>query len=268
MEASSGTRPRATELAGKAINSAIETWTKMRPLVISAAVASGVVGALFSIPAYGLGAGFNPGRAWMSLLQAPFQAAIGAPLAVAVHRLIIKGDVTTGIISLNRPYQWLFFVWLCAFSLVQFVIVGLGLASRLFAAIFAICWFIFFIKSALVFPAIAIEASSGTWRERLDTSWKQMDGKFWLLVRALLISFLPLVFAVVVVSVAAALVGVIFALGGGIAMGMLVMRMLITAVIQPAGVMLAAGVASWLYLWVRDNPDQAQSAQTATSTVT
>jgi hypothetical protein len=255
MTVSSDAKPTGAGLAEKAIASAIETWTKMKPLVISAALASGVVGAIFSIPAYGFGSGFNPSRAWMTLLQAPFQAAIGAPLAVAVHRLILKGEVTSGIISLHRPYQWLFFVWLLAFSLIQFVIAGARLVSGLAAFIFALGWFIFFVKSALVFPAIAIEATSGNWRERIDASWKQMNGNFWLLFRALLVSFLPLVIATLLAVIAGILAGVILAIGGaGTAVGMLVMRVIITAVIQPAGVMLAAGVASWLYLWVRENP--------------
>ena len=97
-----------------------------------------------------------------------------------------------------------------------------------------------------------------------------MNGNFWLLFRALLVSFLPLIIAALLAVVAGILVGIILAVGGaGTVAGMLAMRIIITAVIQPAGVMLAAGVASWLYLWVIDNPDdQAQSAQTATSTVT
>lgn len=270
MEASSDARPTGTELAEKAIGSAIETWIKMKPLVISAAVASGVVGAIFSRPVYGLWSGIEPTRLWITLLQAPLQAAIGAPLAVAVHRLILKGEATPGIISLNRPYHWLFFAWLLAFALAQFALAGARLASGLLALIFAIGWFIFFIKSALVFPAIAIEAPSRNWRERLDISWKQMDGNFWLFFRALLISFLPLIIAVILASIAGAFLGIILALGGaGMMVGTLAMRIVITAVIQPAGVMLAAGVASWLYLWVRDNAvPQAQSAQTATSTVT
>jgi hypothetical protein len=270
MEASPHARPTGAGLAEKAIASAIETWTKMKPLVISAALASGVVGAIFSIPAYGFGSGVEPARLWITLLQAPFQAAIGAPLAVAVHRLVLKGEVTPGFISLNRPYQWLFFVWLCAFALVQFAVVGVRLVSGLAALIFAAGWFIFFIKSALIFPAIAIEAPSGNWRERIDISWKQMDGNFWLLFRALIVSFLPLIIATVLGVIAGILVGIILAIGGaGTVVEMLVMRVIITAVVQPASVMLAAGVASWLYLWVIDNPTaQAQSAQTATSTVT
>jgi hypothetical protein len=262
-------RPTGAGLAEIAIASAIETWTKMKPLVLSAAVASGIVGAIFSIPVYGLGSEIEPSRLWINLLQAPFQAAIGAPLAVAVHRLILKGEVTPGIISLNRPYQWLFFVWLCAFALAQFALAGAMGVSRFLGFIFAIGWFIFFIKSALIFPAIAIEVPSGDWRERLRTSWKQMDGNFWLLFRALLISFLPLILAFVLVIIGAILLGIILTLGGAGTVGILAMRLIMTAVIQPAGVMLAAGVASWLYLWVRDNPAaQTQSAQTATSTVT
>lgn len=179
-------------------------------------------------------------------------------------------EVTPGIISLNRPYQWLFFAWLLAFSFVQFALVEVRLISGLAALIFAVGWFIFFVKSALVFPAIAIEAPFDTWRERLDVSWRQMNGNFWLSFRALLVSFLPLIIAALLTVVAGILVGIILAVGGaGTVAGMLAMRIIITAVIQPAGVMLVAGVASWLYLWVIDNPDdQAQSAQTATSTVT
>jgi hypothetical protein len=205
----------------------------------------------------------------MTLLQAPFQAAIGAPLAVAVHRLILKGEVTPGIISLNRPYHWAFFAWLLAFSLVQIALTGVVLASKVLALVFAVGWFIFFVKSAMIFPAIAIEAAPTNWRERLKTSWKQMDGKFWLLLRALLVSFLPLIIAVVLAGIAGILLGIILAVGAGMAVGIFAMRIIITAVAQPVGVMLAAGVASWLYLWVIDSPaGQAQSAQTATSTVT
>jgi hypothetical protein len=263
----SETRLKATALAGRAFESARETWTRMKPLVISAMLANGALAAIFLTVELGL----PKNSLWLGVLQVPFQAAIGTPLAVAVHRLIVKGEVTPGIIALNRPYHWLFFAWLCAIAFVELALMGLVLASfKLLMLVLIVGIFIFFIKSALIFPAIAIEAASSNWRATLQTSWRQMDGNFWLLFRAMLLTLLPLILAVVLITIVFTLLGIIVAIGGiGMAIVLIAMKVAMSAIVQPAGVILAAAIASWLYLWVIEKPvAQAQSAQIATSTVT
>jgi len=266
MSEASEPRPTGSALAEKAQASASEAWAKMKPLVVSTAAASGMVALIFLLGRVR----FDKDSLWLSVPHAFFNAAISAPLAVAVHRLILKGEVTPGIISFNRHYQWMFFVWLCALALLNLALSSVFDGVRLlvpvagmftffvrlvlsfFILVLAIGVFVFSIKSALIFPAVAIEAPSSNWRDRLQTSWRQMDGNFWLFVRALLLAILPLVLATLIVAVASGVLAIMASVVGTKIVA--VAQVMLAMIIQPAGVMFAAGVASWLYLWVRENP--------------
>ena len=269
-------QPTGLSIGGKARASVVEAWAKMKPLVISAGVASMVLTAiLLPIKEFDLGGTHASAGAnfVFGLVQAIFQAAIGAPLAVAMHRLILKNEVTSGFIAFRHSYHWLFFLWLVALEIVSSVLVSgtLLTKSSVLMLVVAIGLFVLAVKSAMIFPAIAIEAPISGWLERLRISWRQMQGNFWLFVRAGFLAALPILFLLLLIIGAEVLILLALEPLGPIAMVPIgaVAIIAMIGVIQPLGIMLAAAVASWLYLWMQNRPaDQAQSAQTATSTVT
>jgi len=244
-------KPSGSLLANKAIASSWEAWAKMRPLVVSAMIASSVVGAGFALAQIAIGTSsheFSPQSALLELANALIEAVIATPVAVAMHRLILKGEVTVGIISLRRPYHWLFLAWLSFFLLMQHVLADLAQsAAGLSLAVAELGVAVLWIKSALLFPAIAIQEQTGGWQHRLLTSWRQMDGNFWLFFRAILLAMIPLIallllylgFLVIVI-----LLIVHLPFGGVITK---VFSAAAAGAIAPAGVLVAAGVASWLY---------------------
>jgi hypothetical protein len=248
--------PSGSLLANKAISSAWEVWAKMRPLVLSAMVASSIVGAGFALAQIAIGTSsheFSPQGALLELAKALMEAVIATPVAVAMHRLILKGEVTAGMISLRKPYHWLFLAWLCLFLLLQNVLADLAqsAAGLFLAAVVEFGVAVLWLKSALLFPAIAIQERGGGWREQLLTSWRLMDGNFWLFFRAILLAMIPL------------LALLLLYLGVLVIVILLIVHLpfwdVITKVfsaaaagaIAPAGVMVAAGVASWLYTDIR-----------------
>jgi hypothetical protein len=238
--------------------SAWEVWAKMRPLVVSAMAASATVGTVFAFLKIDLGISPEsafPQGALIEALKILLQSAIATPLAVATHRLILKGEIISGTIRLRAPYYWAFFVWLCCLGFVPLLLKDIFWpANRALILIPALVGIIVGLYSVLLFPAIAIEAPSAGWLDRLNTSWKQMRGHVWLFIRAVLLAFIPLFVSLLL------LVGVFI-----IAMLVLadlsvprqVWEPLMTgffSVFQPASILIGAAVASWLYLYVRDRP--------------
>ncbi|HWY61543.1 MAG TPA: hypothetical protein VNW15_06555 [Rhizomicrobium sp.] len=131
-----------------------------------------------------------------------------APVAVAVHRFVLLGERTPGIISLRPSYTRRFALWLCAISLAFFAVAALGAAlslsfvlgarGKLFFFVSLIAAIVCSVFSVLVFPSIAIDESSSGWRGRLGASWRRMDGHFWLFVGLSLVAILPIVLVVTV----------------------------------------------------------------------
>jgi hypothetical protein len=255
--------PSASKLSGsflskKAIDSSWEVWAKMRPLVISAMVASAVLGAIFAFLKVDLGV--SPGNAFpqgtfVEALQVLLQSAIVTPLAVATHRMILKGEVTPGTIGFKAPYHWMFFAWLCGLGLVPLLVMNLLLTvSPILAMVPAIIGFFLGLYSVLLFPAIAIESPSTGWRDRLNTSWKQIRGHVWLFIRAILLAYIPLLVSLLFFIGVFIVVALVLA---GLTVPRQVWEPLMAglfSVFQPAGILIGAAVASWLYLYLKDKP--------------
>jgi hypothetical protein len=248
--------PSGSVLSDKAIASAWTVWARMRLLVISAMVASAFVAVGFAYLKSGLGVSSEdafPRGALLEFIQILTQSAIAAPLAVATHRLILKGESTPGIIALRKPYHWIFFAWLCGFGFVPLLLMDMSdsTGSRVLGLVPAAAGIIVWINSVLLFPAVAIEAPSASWLDRFMTSWKQMRGHYWLFVKAAIMAIFPLL-------VMAFLLGAMFwiaelvhiipnqawepLLHGTISM------------LKPVSIILWAAVASWLYLYVNEKP--------------
>jgi hypothetical protein len=247
-------RLTGSDLAEKAIGSAIEAWSKMTPLVLSATLASVFLSAIFSLVQVRFGISVRDAT-WagtlLAIIRTPFDAAIQAPLAVAMHRLILLGETTRGIISLKSRYSWRFFLWLYVIVLISTLLswpfLAQNVAIKTVGAVLVVGIFVFCTRSALVFPAIAIEVPDSGWQDRLRVSWRQMDGQFWVFVRGMLLAFLALLLALVfpvvlVVTLANLIVGLPRAVVHDIMAGLL----------RPAAIMVFAAIASWMYAWVRD----------------
>ena len=261
-------RLTARFLVRKAATSALEVWAKMKPLILSAALAYAIVNALFSFvqSKLGISSGETPtAYALLNFAQIPFTAVISAPLAIAVHRLILLGEVTPGIISLRRSYHWLFFAWLCAITLTSSLLrevasfIG-GSALIIPEFVILICVAVFGIKSSLVFPAIAIEVPAETEDRRLGASWLQMKGKFWLLVRAIILTFLPLFLLALLTG---GIIGLTHVANWPTVIKDAAGLAIVAGILQPIFIIMAAAIASWLYAWIQQHPVAAEPSTTS-----
>jgi hypothetical protein len=234
----------------------------MRQLVVSAMIASAIVGAVIAL--LGTVPGLSPGNAFsqgtlLGLIKALLLSAIAVPLAVATHRLILKGETTSGIIALRKSYHWIFFAWLCGLGFVPLLLIDLSLSagSRVLAFVLAVLAFIVSINAVLLFPAVAIEAPSASGVDRFKTSWKQMRGHVWLFVRAILLAMIPL-FVALLFLVGAVLIGALVLAELLVPQQVLALLMAgIFGALEPASILIGAAVASWLYLYVNEKPSGA-----------
>ena len=251
-----------SQISRKAIASAWEVWAKMRPLVVSAMAASAIVGAVFAFLKTDLGLSSEtafPQGTVLDLIKALLLSAIAVPLAVATHRLILKGETTPGIIGLRKSYHWIFFAWLCGLGFVPLLLMDLSLSagSNLLVLLLAIAAFLVGINSVLLFPAVAIEAPSASWLGRFKTSWKQMRGHIWLFLKAILLAFIPLFVALLFFAGVIVVVALVLA---ELFVPEQVWEPLMAGIFsafQPASILIGAAVASWLYLYVNEKPSGA-----------
>jgi hypothetical protein len=108
------------------------------------------------------------------------------------------------------------------------------------------------LRLILIFPAIATEAPSAGWRDRIETSRNQMRGRFWLLIRAYFLLAFPIavIFALIELPLTF-LSGESPDASVWINLGL---EMLSTFV-QFVLVLLAAALASWLYASARKDAE-------------
>lgn len=127
------------------------------------------------------------------IMKGSLQAALMAPIAVAVHRFLLIGKPTKGIISFQAPYTRRFTIYLLLVQWMgiplSFISIGHSVGASLLAAIFAIATIIVSIRLMLIFPAAAISAPAPIWAQ----SWNQTKGHFWLILFSGFLSCLPLV---------------------------------------------------------------------------
>jgi hypothetical protein len=266
METAADEEDPTWAVVGPAWASAWDAFLSMKLLFLSAALASLV---LSTFDFYGpLLIGGGQSRLRLALAQFAvtmitlfLRMLILAPVAVAVHRFVLLGERTPGIISLWPAYTRRFALWLCAVSLMFFVVVAVGASLSLQFVLGAFGKLVFFVSMiaavvcsvffVLIFPSIAIDEPSSGWRDRLGASWRRMDGHFWLFVGLSIATLLPVVLAVVVFTGGLAAVQ-IFVLhdssGKSLAFGMRAGLDLINILTA----MLGAAVASRFYARFRD----------------
>jgi len=124
-----------------------------------------------------------------------FWSALIAPLAVGIHRFILLNQT-----RLAPAEVWKFFSWLAALLLSVMaardfclLMASVSFVRYLSEALVTIGAVILAVQIALIFPAIAIGVPAASAEKRLDSGFRMADGNFWLLMRTLLLTQLPLI---------------------------------------------------------------------------
>ena len=170
------------------------------------------------------------------------------PYLIAVHRLIVLGEVTKNYrFAPNEARFQQFFGWSVALTLVWFVltfVVSLLTATAVILQIVVtlvalILFLIVSLRLTIIFPAVAVDAPGATWQNVVaDTK-----GHVWRIFWIDLVAFLPL--AVVAVVLAFSVSGRTTALSAPN-----IASVIVSAVLGVAGRMLFVVIASRFYLWI------------------
>jgi hypothetical protein len=280
MVASFTQRPTGTEIAKHAWNSTVSGIRAMPALFLAAFFVAIILSLAltFMRPDRLAGFGHFPTLRAVAIATASILAwsALTAPVAVAMHRFVLLGQTTSSVLSFAPRHTKLFFLWAAALQLVYDTAQGIsGLLYPHYFAVFRlvaiVAVVIVSVHLAMIFPAVAIEDGTDDWQARINRSWRQMQGNSWLFIRAGIVTFLPVIIFWLVVIIAMLFFGFIARGIMGTAEPFSLLPRLwfsaVLAVVAIFSIALGAAVASWTYAWTRSN-GQAQSAQTATSTVT
>ncbi|HKU65299.1 MAG TPA: hypothetical protein VJQ06_09590 [Rhizomicrobium sp.] len=191
-----------------------------------------------------------------------FWSALAAPLAVAIHRFILLRQTHLALAEVRRFFAWLAALLLSAMAARDFCLLMASVAfvrtlSEVLVTIGAV---IVAVQIALIFPAIAIGVPAASAEQRLDSGFRMAEGNFWLLLRTLLLTQLPLIILRIVLARIAA----------GPAPGALlpgqtpppprpitVLRLIASGtlgVTSVAAIALLAATLSWLYAAKRRDP--------------
>jgi len=191
-----------------------------------------------------------------------------APVAVAVHRWVLLNDIQPGGLSWKPSYTRLFFLWALVLHLVYVVmslptiiftaemvrsgVVGARPAPGVLLNLLPIlAVMIVSIYLALVFPDVAIGEPSASWIARAKVSMARVRGNFWLLVRAAILAFLPLIVIQIIMAFATNRVSGRVLITMDLLSPATAVRTLVGGVTAVLGIGLAAATVSWLYSWAR-----------------
>jgi hypothetical protein len=121
-------------------------------------------------------------------------SALVTPLAVGIHRFILLNEVRLARAELRN-----FFYWLAGLLLAVVAARAFFLLTASVAFVRSLCEFlvtigalIVAVQIALIFPAIAIGVRADSIEKRLDSGFRMAEGNFWLLMRTILLTQLPL----------------------------------------------------------------------------
>jgi len=221
---------------GRAFGSTWQGFLKMPLLFLSAY--AGVLAVSFAAQLTGFSAvkagalvlgRMNPPEASVALGTMFASSALNtlflAPLAVAMHRFVLRGDVTRGIALPTQRHTGVFIVWLLIILAVRataylpavFGASGGGPAFALpflYGGIAVVA--VMGVRLSLLFPAVAIDAPSAGFFARAAESWARTRGHFWyVFVVALAIGFAvsaPLIMVISAITVGSVVQGIA---GGG-----------------------------------------------------
>jgi len=194
---------------------------------------------------------------WVGLIvvRVALESIVVALAAVAISRFILLGQ-TSALRSVRDGRVWRFAAWLIAFQLVVWMLLlvplrpGLALIKFVIFAAAAIMA----VRSVLIFPAIAVDDPA---KGRIATSWSQTQDQFWRIVLVFGGTLLPVFLLQFTVGLGV-LVG--WFAQGSLSSLLSVALQVPAAVLEVVGMALGAAVASWVYMWVMENPRPVETA--------
>jgi hypothetical protein len=189
-------------------------------------------------------------------------AIIVAPAMIALHRSILLDPASASPAFMNASYEKSFFLWWLGFNLLLLligfsagVVAWLWPGSGIPSIVVLLTGLVFALRLILIFPAVATEAPSDSWRGRIEASRSQMRGRFWLLIRAYFLLALPIAVAL--------LIGLplkFLRLGNSDAFRWVNFGLeTLDALAQFVLVLLTAALASWLYASARKDSETVPS---------
>ena len=125
------------------------------------------------------------------------RALIAAPLAVAMYRFILLGEVRR-IYFLSR-LSFKFAVWVVLLQVpvmvLSWLILFAGNATALVPLLSVLggAMLLLLMQTAQLFPAVAVEEPTRDTSARLETALERSEGMFWLTLISLVLTFLPLI---------------------------------------------------------------------------
>jgi hypothetical protein len=126
-----------------------------------------------------------------------------APMLVSVHRTLLKDRVRAGWGAAWRNYTgWLFALTAAALLAACFALLAsaVGFVRGLIDFIVLIFTLVLAARLALLPPAIAIGVPEKSTDSRIDSSWMGMEGRFWLFMRVLLMTLVPMLVLLAVLN--------------------------------------------------------------------
>ena len=140
------------------------------------------------------------------ILAVLFWSALVAPLAVGIHRFILLNQTRLARSELRNFFFWLAGLLLAVLAARAFCLLmaSVSFVRSLSEILVTIGALIVAVQISLIFPAIAIGVPSASTEQRLDSGFRMAEGNFWLLLRTLLLTQLPLtILRVVLIRISA-----------------------------------------------------------------
>ncbi len=131
-----------------------------------------------------------------------FWSALVAPLAVGMHRFILLNQTRLALAEVRNVFVWLAALLLSVVAARAFCLLmgSVSFVRSLSEFLITIGALIVAVQIALIFPAIAIGVPAASAEKRLDSGFRMAEGNFWLLMRTILLTQLPLIILRVVLT--------------------------------------------------------------------
>ena len=269
MTDSISARPSGWQIASRAWRSVFQAMARMPVLFVSAFLLFLLMHACSIWLHRSL---LRNGPGWGSYAVAVTQNIVSslltAPVAVAVHRWVLLNDIQPGL-SWKPVYTRLFFFWALALHLLYMLMnlpipllisraIRAGVTGWPFRSDLILLSFLPVLIAAvvsaylaLVFPDVAIGESSASWIARVKASVARLRGNFWLLVRAAILAFLPVIAINVITTFTVIHFYSLYPVSRYPFGPAVVGQALASSVMVLFSIGIAAATVSWLYSWAR-----------------
>ncbi|HJW40455.1 MAG TPA: hypothetical protein VJ476_04400 [Rhizomicrobium sp.] len=182
-----------------------------------------------------------------------------AAVAIPVHRQILLGERRDGLVPLLRARTMDFALWLVVLQMSAFaallplpLLMGASQARAMTIVggmlLLLVVLFVVTVRLSLIFPAIAIDVPAHSPVGRAAAAWTLSRGHFWRVIVTLVFAVVPLLFLILLATVAAnVLVGVPGATPVSVFDLLMWFEVVVTGLSRPLAAALASAVLSWNY---------------------